>query len=169
MSHGPWQARCSALNGVLQRRPVATIASYCTGAYLLPEAGLLDSRLATTHWARSADFARRYPRTELRAHEILTEQDRVLCGGAVTSFLNLAVHLVEICAGRELAAITANAMLIDFFKHKTGLSPRECLRRFAWVTGARPGMARRRRNRLIYMINIDECFSTLNFASSSRK
>jgi transcriptional regulator GlxA family with amidase domain len=104
-----------ALSVALQRQHAAgaIVASYCTGAYLLAEAGLLDNRIATTHWARTADFARRYPRTELRAHEILTEQDRVLCSGAVTSFLNLAVRLVEIFAGRQLATATAKAMLID--------------------------------------------------------
>ena len=37
------------------------IASVCSGAYLLAEAGLLDGRSATTHWESTDDFSRRYP------------------------------------------------------------------------------------------------------------
>lgn len=91
----------------------AVIATYCTGSYLLAEAGLLDGRVATTHWAKAADFARRYPRVALRADQVLTEQEGMLCGGAVTSFLDVALRLVERFAGANLAAATAKALLID--------------------------------------------------------
>jgi transcriptional regulator GlxA family with amidase domain len=43
----------------------------------------------------------------------LTEQNRILCSGAVTTSLNLAIRLVEKFAGAELAAATAKMMLID--------------------------------------------------------
>jgi transcriptional regulator GlxA family with amidase domain len=94
----------------------ALLASYCTGSYLLAEAGLLDGRIATTHWAKAADFARRYPQVELRASEVLTEQDGILCSGAVTSSLMLAVRLVEKCTDAALAAATAKLMLIDMHR-----------------------------------------------------
>jgi transcriptional regulator GlxA family with amidase domain len=89
------------------------IASYCTGSFLLAEAGILDGRIATTHWANAVDFERRYPKVELRANEILTEQDGILCGGAVTSFQNLALRLVEMFSSAALASTTAKGMLID--------------------------------------------------------
>jgi len=96
-----------------RHRAGSLIATFCTGAYILAEAGLLDGRVATTHWARSSDFARRYPKVELRAREILTEQENILCSGAVTSFLDLAVRLVEKLSGPRLADITARSLLID--------------------------------------------------------
>jgi transcriptional regulator GlxA family with amidase domain len=96
-----------------QRKAGAILAAYCTANYLLAEAGLLDGRAATTHWARASDFARRYPRVELRAEELLIEQDGIISGGSVTSYLNLAVRLVESFAGERLAAMTAKALLID--------------------------------------------------------
>lgn len=104
-----------ALAAALRRLHKAgtVLASYCTGNYLLAEAGLLDGRRATTHWSKARDFAQRYPRVELRVDEILTEQDGILSGGAVTSYLNLALRLVERLAGAELAATTAKTLLID--------------------------------------------------------
>jgi transcriptional regulator GlxA family with amidase domain len=91
----------------------ALLASYCTGSFILAEAGLLDKRAATTHWAQAETFARRYPGVDLRISEILTEQNRILCSGAVTTSLNLAIRLVEKFAGAEIAAATAKMMLID--------------------------------------------------------
>lgn len=107
--------RLEAISVALRRRHKAgsILASYCTGSYLLAEAGLLDGRVATTHWAKAADFARRYPQVALRAHDVLTQQERIVCSGAVTSSLNLAIRLVEMLAGPELATATAKTLLID--------------------------------------------------------
>jgi transcriptional regulator GlxA family with amidase domain len=96
-----------------QRKAGSVLAAYCTGNYLLAEAGLLDGRPATTHWARAADFAQRYPGVELRAREVLTSQDGIISGGSVTSYLNVAVRLVELFAGEPLATKTARSLLID--------------------------------------------------------
>ncbi|KVT95507.1 transcriptional regulator [Burkholderia ubonensis] len=107
--------RVRALSSALRRqhRAGALLASYCTGSYLLAEAGLLDGRIATTHWARATDFLRRYPKVELRAHEVLTEQAGIVCSGAVTSYLNLALRVVERLADARLAARVAKLLLID--------------------------------------------------------
>jgi transcriptional regulator GlxA family with amidase domain len=91
----------------------AWLASYCTGSFILAEAGLLDGGVATTHWAKAKTFARRYPEVDLRVSEILTEQNRIFCSGAVTTSLNLALGLVEKFAGGDVAAATAKMMLID--------------------------------------------------------
>lgn len=91
----------------------ALLASYCTGSFILAEAGLLDGGVATTHWAQARTFAKRYPEVDLRVSEILTEQNRILCSGAVTTSLNLALRLVEKLAGSEVAATTGKMLLID--------------------------------------------------------
>ena len=97
----------------LQHKAGTLLASYCTGSYLLAEAGLLDHRIATTHWSKAADFSRRYPKVELRSREVLTEQSGILCGGAVTSYPNLAVRLVERLTDSKLAMLVAKTLLID--------------------------------------------------------
>jgi transcriptional regulator GlxA family with amidase domain len=91
----------------------ALLASFCSGSFVLAEAGLLDGKAATTHWALAKIFRKRYPRVELRPTEIMTEQSRILCTGAVTTYLNLALQLVKKLAGAGLAAATAKMLLID--------------------------------------------------------
>src|SRR5260370_169173 len=71
----------------------ALLASYCTGSFILAEAGLLDGGVATTHWAKAKAFAKRYPEVDLRVSEILTEQNGILCSCAVTTALNLALRI----------------------------------------------------------------------------
>ncbi len=91
----------------------ALLASYCTGSFILAEAGLLDGGVATTHWARAKAFAKRYPEVDLRVSEILTEQNNILCSAAVTTSLNLALRIVEKFASRQIAVETGRMMLID--------------------------------------------------------
>jgi transcriptional regulator GlxA family with amidase domain len=91
----------------------ALLASYCTGSFILAEAGLLDGGVATTHWAQAKAFTKRYPDVDLQISEILTEQNHILCSGAVTTSLNLALRIVEKLAGPAVADATGKMMLID--------------------------------------------------------
>lgn len=50
------------------------LASVCTGAYLLAETGLLDGKTATTHWGFAHDFQNRYPKINLRADRLITDE-----------------------------------------------------------------------------------------------
>lgn len=91
----------------------ATLASVCTGAFLLAEAGLLDGRTATTHWGFAAEFKRRYPRVRLLPERTITDEGDLLCAGGADSGLWLCLHLIERELGHEIAAETAKAFLLD--------------------------------------------------------
>ncbi|WKB53844.1 GlxA family transcriptional regulator [Eleftheria terrae] len=99
----------------------ALLATYCTGSFLLAEAGLLHGKAATTHWSQAATFRSRYPDVRLKPEEIVTEQAGILCSAAVTSYHNLALRLVEKLAHAKLAMDTAKLMLID--RHRDLQSP----------------------------------------------
>ena len=102
---------CSALRH--QHARGTLLASYCTGSFILAEAGLLDGGVATTHWAAAKAFASRYPDVDLRVSEILTEQNNIICSAAVTTSLNLALRIVEKLFDHRVAAETGRIMLID--------------------------------------------------------
>lgn len=156
-------------------------ASYAT---LLGEHGHTSGLVAQARQRMEATLAREFRLSELAAHLAVSERTlhrrfkEAVRRGPLGYFQTLCVEVakrlletgqVRFEAASEQVGYRYVGTFRDFFKCKTGLSPCEYQRQSAWVTGARPGMTRRRRNRLIYMINIDECFSTLNFASSSRK
>ena len=73
----------------------ALICAMSTGAYLVAEAGLLDGRAATTHWSFLDDFARRYPRVELKRQHLITRSGSFYCAGSVNAAADLTVHLIE--------------------------------------------------------------------------
>jgi len=71
------------------------ICSVGTGSCLLAEAGLLDGRVATTHWNYFDHFARRYPRVDLKRRHLITQAGNIYCAGSVNSIADLMVHIVE--------------------------------------------------------------------------
>lgn len=91
----------------------ATLAASCTGSFLLAEAGLLDNRPATTTWWLARRFQQLYPHIELRQDELLVESERIVCGGAAMSQLDLTLYLIERLAGRQLARLCSKFMVLD--------------------------------------------------------
>lgn len=91
----------------------AMLAASCTATFLLAQTGLLDHRRATTTWWLERQFRRRYPAVALDRQAILTSEDRLMCAGAMTSSLNLAIEIVAQQGSAELARKCARTMMID--------------------------------------------------------
>jgi transcriptional regulator GlxA family with amidase domain len=91
------------------------VASVCTGAFLLAEAGLLDGRRAVTHWASCAALARRYPRVRVEPDPIYVRDGNVATSAGVTAGMDLALAMVEEDLGRE-AALTIARWLVLFLR-----------------------------------------------------
>lgn len=87
-----------------------TIASVCTGAMVLAEAGLLDGRPATTHASAVGDLQ---DRAEVVDARVVDDGD-VLTGGGVTAGIDLALHLVARICGEEVAEATARTLEHDW-------------------------------------------------------
>lgn len=98
----------------------ADLASACTGAFLLAEAGVLDGRAATTHWAFQGLLSSRYPRVRLVPQAVMVDAGRVLTAGGATSFLNLTLVLIERLFGPEVARASSKMFLIDVNKAPQG-------------------------------------------------
>lgn len=82
----------------------ATIASICVGAFVLADAGLLDDRPATTHWAYCADLAEAYPRIEVRPDDLFVDDGSVLTSAGLAAGLDLCLHLARREAGTAAAS-----------------------------------------------------------------
>lgn len=95
------------------------IASVCTGAFLLAEAGLLDGRRATTHWSACSALAKRHPAVEVEADAIFVGDGRIFTSAGVTAGIDLALALVEDDLGPTLALEVAR-MLVLFMRRPGG-------------------------------------------------
>jgi transcriptional regulator GlxA family with amidase domain len=102
----------------------AIIATACSGALLLAEAGLLDGRDATTHWAYCDVLQRRYPKVRVHSQRALVvtgDEQRLIMAGGGTTWLDLALYLIARLAGAESAMQVARLNLIDW--HSMGQQP----------------------------------------------
>jgi transcriptional regulator GlxA family with amidase domain len=98
---------------------VRRLASICTGAFLLAEAGLLRGRRATTHWNHCSDFARDFPEVEVEPDTIFIRDGSLYTSAGVTAGMDLALALVEEDFGREVALAAARE-LVMFLKRPGG-------------------------------------------------
>ncbi|MZD09531.1 helix-turn-helix domain-containing protein [Streptomyces sp. SID5785] len=88
------------------------VVSVCTGAILLAEAGLLDGRRATTHWAYCARLARDHPAVEVDPDPIYVRDGNVATSAGVTAGIDLALALVEEDHGRDVALTVARHLVV---------------------------------------------------------
>ena len=101
---------------------VRRVVSVCTGAFLLADAGLLDGRRATTHWAYCDKLAAEYPSiTSVEPDRIFVCDDPIWTSGGITSGIDLALSLFEEDWGREMALTVAQYMVM-FLKRPGGQS-----------------------------------------------
>ena len=120
------------------------VVGLCTGSFVLAEAGLLDGRRATTHWAFCSDLARRFPAVTVESDPIFVRDGSVYTSAGATAGVDLVLALVEEDLGRRLALAVAQWMVV-FLKRPGGqaqfsaqlstqLAEREPLRELqAWI------------------------------------
>ena len=101
---GPDRVLVDALRDAHQRG--VRVASLCTGSFVLAAAGLLDGRVATTHWMHAEDLARRFPQVDVRSDVLYIDEGDVLTSAGKTAALDLCIHLV----GHDFGATAANGI-----------------------------------------------------------
>jgi transcriptional regulator GlxA family with amidase domain len=94
------------------------VATVCTGAFIAAEAGLLDGRRVTTHWASAAMLATEYPRLEVDADPIYIHDGKFWTSAGVTAGIDLALALVEEDLGGDVAQTVARWLVM--FLHRPG-------------------------------------------------
>lgn len=91
---------------------VARVASVCTGAFLLAQAGLLAGRRATTHWRVAHLLQQEYPAVRVEADHIFIADRGVWTSAGITAGIDLALALIEIDHGVEIARGVARELVV---------------------------------------------------------
>jgi transcriptional regulator GlxA family with amidase domain len=88
------------------------VAAMCAGAFVLAEAGLLDGRRATTHWAFSRELQTRFPNVTVEEDRIFVVDGPVWTSAGGTAALDLALAMVEKDLGADVARSTAHLLVM---------------------------------------------------------
>lgn len=96
-----------------QYRSGAELASICTGAFLLASSGLLDGKACSTHWSAAGQLKRLFPNINVKADQLITDEDGIYTNGGAYSFLNLIVYLVEKYYDRQTAIFCSKVFQIE--------------------------------------------------------
>jgi transcriptional regulator GlxA family with amidase domain len=88
------------------------VASVCSGAYVLAEAGLLDGRRATTHWRRTRHFISTYPKVKLEPDQIFVRDGDIWSSAGISAGIDLALAMVAEDFGDEIAQETARQLVL---------------------------------------------------------
>ncbi len=120
---GGWIAPLSPSPGLLRFLNLASkisrrTASICTGAFALAEAGLLDGRRATTHWAFARDMQTRFPGIKVQEDKIFIVDGPVWTSAGMTSCIDLCLAMVESDLGADIARDVARKMVV--YHRRTG-------------------------------------------------
>lgn len=95
----------------------ARIASICTGAFVLAEAGLLDGRPATTHWMHAGELASRYPSVRVDPGVLYIDDGDILTSAGTTAGIDLCLHLIRTDHGARVANAVARRIVASPHRH----------------------------------------------------
>lgn len=90
------------------------VASVCTGAFLLAEAGLLNELRATTHWRYAAQLQSRFPRTRVEGDSIYIADGRIWTSAGIASGIDLALAMIERDMGVEIARNVSRLVVVPY-------------------------------------------------------
>jgi transcriptional regulator GlxA family with amidase domain len=164
MSNDERTVRFVAACGANSRR----VASVCSGAYILAATGLLDGRAATTHWTRSDDFARKFPRVKLDADRIFVKAGKFWSSAGITAGIDLSLALIAEDLGEAVARKVAQQLVV-YYRRPGGQSQFSTLLELERADGRFAALLDYVRTNLRERLSVDDlaahaCMSPRNFA-----
>jgi len=96
----------------------ARILSFCSGAFVLAAAGLLDGKRATTHWRYTDALTERHPQVGVSPDVLYVDAGDVLTSAGTAAGLDLCLHLIRRDFGTEAANLVARRLVIP--AHRDG-------------------------------------------------
>ncbi len=96
----------------------AVLAGFCSGAFTLAEARILDGRRAATHWMWADDFRSRFPEVRLEPDVLFVDDGDILTAAGSSAALDLGLHIVRRDYGAEVANAISRRLV--FAAHREG-------------------------------------------------
>ena len=97
----------------------APVASVCSGAFILGEAGLLDGRRCTTHWNYTGMLQERYPAARVVDTALFTHDGGVTTSAGIASGIDMALSLIERDRGPLFTARVARELVVYLRRNGT--------------------------------------------------
>jgi transcriptional regulator GlxA family with amidase domain len=89
------------------------VASVCTGAFVLAQAGLLDGRRATTHWRHTARLQRDFAAVKVDGERIFIKDGAIWTSAGITAGIDLALAMIEEDLGLGLSRAVAQELVVQ--------------------------------------------------------
>ncbi|MFD3922694.1 GlxA family transcriptional regulator [Streptomyces sp. NPDC058595] len=96
----------------------ARLVGFCSGAFTLAEAGVLDGRRATAHWQWADAFRARFPSVQLESDVLFVDDGDILTAAGSAAALDLGLHVVRRDHGAEIANSVSRRLV--FAAHRDG-------------------------------------------------
>ena len=93
------------------------LASVCSGAFALGEAGFLNGRRCTTHWSLTSELQRRYPDARVATTALYVHDGRITTSAGIASGIDMALSLIELHYGPTLTAKVARDLVVFLRRH----------------------------------------------------
>ena len=94
------------------------MVSLCAGAFVLGQAGVLDGRTVTTHWALADEFREAFPRVNLVEHAMYVDDGQVLSSGGMLASADLCLYVLGQDQGQSYANDVSRVLISP--PHRSG-------------------------------------------------
>lgn len=89
------------------------LSAACNGNFLLASSGVLNNKKATTHWSLVQKFQCDFKKVTLQPEKIIVDNGSIISAAGVTSYFNLALHIIQRFANTDIALTCAKIFLVD--------------------------------------------------------
>ncbi len=94
----------------VQSCQVRIMASVCTGAFLLAEAGLLEGKNATTHWSAIERLQQDYPGVKVQSYLKYVDEGEIITAAGISAGIDMSLYLLKKLFNEDLAKYTSRRM-----------------------------------------------------------
>lgn len=109
--HRPEMQKPTVIDWIREQGQQATLmASVCTGAFLLAQAGVLTTQTVTTHWDDVAELQQQFPTLRVVEDVRWVDEGNIITAAGISAGIDMSLHLVSRLGGTALAEKTARVM-----------------------------------------------------------